>query len=114
MSVWLGTSNKFNYDISNGSTSAQMSSTFTSVNNTMYALAASLDTKTYRLYNKAKLDATKELGFTPSMSNSGIYVGGSAYYYQGRIYSIRVYNKVLTQEEMLHNYNYDKQKFNIE
>ena len=114
MSVWLGTSNKFNYDISNGSTSAQMSSTFTSVNNTMYALAASLDTKTYRLYNKAKLDATKELGFTPSMSNSGIYVGGSVYYYQGRIYSIRVYNKVLTQEEILHNYNYDKQKFNIE
>ena len=42
-----------------------------------------------------------------------IDVGGSDYYYQGRIYSIRVYNKVLTQEEILHNYNYDKQKFNM-
>jgi hypothetical protein len=32
----------------------------------------------------------------------------------GDIYSIRYYNRVLTEDEVLHNYNIDKQRFNLE
>lgn len=46
--------------------------------------------------------------------NPGIFIGGSSYYFGGEIYSIRVYNRALTKDELLHNYNYDKEKFNIE
>ena len=35
-------------------------------------------------------------------------------FFKGRIYSVRIYNKALTEEEILHNYNYDKEKFNLE
>ena len=35
-------------------------------------------------------------------------------FFKGNIYSVRIYNRALTQEEILHNYNYDKQRFNIE
>ena len=39
---------------------------------------------------------------------------GLSYYFNGEIYSIRVYNRALTEDEILHNYNYDKGKFNLE
>ncbi len=34
-------------------------------------------------------------------------------YFKGNMYSVRLYNQALSNEEVLHNYLYDKQKFNI-
>lgn len=48
----------------------------------------------------------------------GVNPYGSTYdagtFFKGNIYSVRIYNRALTEEEILHNYNYDKQRFNIE
>ena len=35
-------------------------------------------------------------------------------FFKGNIYSVRIYNKALTQEEIHRNYLYDKQKFNLD
>ena len=35
-------------------------------------------------------------------------------FFKGNIYSVRIYNKALTPEEIHRNYLYDKQKFNLE
>ena len=45
---------------------------------------------------------------------NGSTVDSVGEYYKGNIYSVRIYNKALTDEEILHNYLYDKQKFNLE
>ena len=35
-------------------------------------------------------------------------------FFKGNIYSVRIYNKALTKDEILHNYQYDKQRFYID
>jgi len=35
-------------------------------------------------------------------------------YYLGNIYSVRIYNRALTEKEIKHNASFDKQRFNIE
>ena len=73
------------------------------------------DNKTYKTYNQGSLIKEDQITWNARTPNPAIYIGkASSYYFQGRIYSIRVYNKALTEEEMLHNYNYDKEKFIIE
>ena len=48
----------------------------------------------------------------------GVNPYGSTYdagtFFKGNIYSVRIYNRALTKEEIAHNYNYDKQRFNLE
>ena len=44
-------------------------------------------------------------------SGTGIDSGRN---FKGNIYSVRIYNKALTKEEIQHNYLYDKQRFNID
>ena len=48
------------------------------------------------------------LGTNPSGSNA------SAPYFPGKIYSVRVYNGALTDEQIHHNYLYDKQLFHLD
>ena len=38
----------------------------------------------------------------------------SGRFFKGNIYSVRIYNKALTQEEVKRNYLYDKQRFNLD
>ena len=45
---------------------------------------------------------------------NGSTIDSTAEYYIGNIYSVRIYNKALTSDEILHNYIQDKQKFNLE
>ncbi len=48
----------------------------------------------------------------------GVNPSGTSYnsnsFFIGNIYSVRVYNRALTEEEILHNYNYDIEKFNLD
>lgn len=56
---------------------------------------------------------------TFNISNYPFYIGwngsssSDSYLLKGSIYSIRVYTRCLTNEEMLHNYEIDKARFNI-
>ena len=114
MTIWKGKYNYFTLDITNGSTVSQLSSSSKVVNNTKYKLTAVLNGTNYKLYNGAQLDNSIDVSFIPKMYSSGLYIGGNSYYFKGKIYSIRVYNKALSEDEIIHNYNYDKQKFNLE
>ena len=48
----------------------------------------------------------------------GVNPYGSSYdansFYKGNIYSVRIYNRALTENEIVHNYLYDKDRFNLE
>lgn len=114
MTIWKSKYNYFTLDIANGSTVSQLSSSSKVVNNTKYKLTAVLNGTNYKLYNGAQLDNSIDVSFIPKMYSSGLYIGGNSYYFKGKIYSIRVYNKALSEDEIIHNYNYDKQKFNLE
>ena len=48
-----------------------------------------------------------------SKSDTNTYVGGGPSYSKGKIYSIRIYNRNLTQAEMLKNQMIDIERFNI-
>ena len=51
--------------------------------------------------------------FTESDTDTNTYVGGGPSYLKGKIYSIRIYNRNLTQAEMLKNQMIDIERFNI-
>lgn len=51
--------------------------------------------------------------YTESDTDTNTYVGGGPSYSKGKIYSIRIYNRNLTQAEMLKNQMIDIQRFNI-
>lgn len=70
--------------------------------------------RTYKLYKNNLLQKNLNFAFDTRTPNPAIYVGGQYNYFKGKIYSIRVYNNELTEEQLLHNYEYDKQKFNLE
>lgn len=49
-----------------------------------------------------------------SVATLGGRQSGSHYYFNGKVHSIRVYNRRLTKEEMLHNQRIDNIRFNLE
>ena len=51
--------------------------------------------------------------YTESDTDTNTYVGGGPSYSKGKIYSIRIYNRNLTQTEMLKNQMIDIERFNI-
>ena len=86
-------------------------------------VSTSYDSNTIRLFINGFLES--------SLSQTGAIVkpGSSTYlaiganpigstvnmeYYNGKIYSVRVYNRALTEEEVLHNYLYDEQNFKLD
>ena len=67
----------------------------------------------YKLYKNNSLQRSVEFNIDARTPNAAIFLGGSYYYFKGKIYSIRVYNRELSTDELLSNYNYDVQRFNI-
>ena len=51
------------------------------------------------------------IGINKNQIYSGSYTRSFA---NMNVYSVRIYEKALSEEEILHNYNYDKEKFNLE
>lgn len=70
------------------------------------------------LYIDGKLDRNVVVpqGLTyPDLNfNIGRWVGGQSQYYKGNIYSVKVYNKYLTKDEALEDYQYEKNRYNVE
>ena len=67
----------------------------------------------YKLYKNNSLQRSVEFNIDARTPNAAVFLGGSSYYFKGKIYSIRVYNRELSTDELLSNYNYDVQRFNI-
>lgn len=76
-------------------------------------------TKERLMFNMDSSIATMVNGrsWTSSRDNlahvGGRGISGSNYAFEGKIYAIRLYNKTLTEEEMLYNQNLDNVRFNL-
>lgn len=79
------------------------------------------DGKNKRLYinSTAESIVNADRGRFNPLVNSGSSIGGSIdessqYQFYGKIYAIRIYNRYLTEEEILHNQQLDMQRFGID
>ena len=74
----------------------------------------SLTDKTIYVNNKEipKLSSTEYWSWTESKSYIGKRPSGT--YFKGNIKLFQIFSGALTKEEITHNYNYDKQRFNLE
>ena len=70
------------------------------------------------LYIDGKLDRNivvpQGLTYPDLNFNIGRWVGGQSQYYKGNIYSVKVYNKYLTKDEALEDYQYEKDRYDVE
>ncbi len=88
-----------------------------------YFLSGSYDNNTLVLYendHKYSIDKVGTIGYTHDSTH--VILGGNpagstltgSLIFSGKIYSVRMYNRALTDNEVIQNYNIDKQRFNIE
>ena len=115
-SLWISSANALRYETADG-TANNLYQGFTLYSEDMgeYILMSNVrKDKNYKTYNLMNLLDEDTVTWNARTPNPAIFIGGSTYYFKGEIYSIRIYNKALTEEELLHNYNYDKEKFNLE
>ncbi len=93
-----------------------------SINET-YAISGTYDGNSLNIYVNGILENTLSVsGIVGVPTNNTIMMLGanpygaspqSGYYFPGYMYSIRLYSRALTIEEIIHNYNLDKSRFNI-
>ena len=115
-SLWISNKYQIGYDFGNASSTystTRMDYTTSDVGKTL-SYTSTRNDRTYKLYKNNLLQKNLNFDFDARTPNPAIYVGGQYNYFKGKIYSIRVYNNELTEEQLLHNYEYDKQKFNLE
>lgn len=90
--------------------------------NTKYSIAGSYDGKTLKVYMNGNLAAS--LSLTGSIGTAGsstvMAIGAnpagssaSSNYYNGRVYSVRIYNRALTAAEIQENYKVDNSNYKI-
>lgn len=61
-----------------------------------------------------KIDISKSILQCWYVRGSEVTIGhNDSYYHKGKIYSIRIYNRKLTKDEIIHNQNIDIQRFNL-
>lgn len=91
-----------------------------SIGNIWYQLVGTFISGNRRLYLNGRLIASDTQTGTISTNSGGMsigayggYAGGRDYYYNGKIAIVNVYNRNLTETEVLQNYNALKGRFNI-
>ena len=80
------------------------------------AQAVSYNSSTLKVFKNGVMTNSSNASGTIRSSSSNLMVGNTPNgnnYFPGKIYSVRVYNGVLTDEQMYHNYLYDKQLYNL-
>ena len=117
---WKGYTMEINKNntISYGRNSGYLTSNKTINLSEKYSIVAKHENNISRLYINNIFE--KEQNVQPiaySMMKTitiGNYAGNGGQYLNGKIYSIRMYNRALTDSEMEHNYEIDKERFNLE
>ena len=105
---------KFHLDNGN---SQKIESNITVGDNTIHQIIATYNSEESKLYlyidGKLNNSEVVENNLTyPDLNfNIGRWVGGQSQYYKGNIYNVLVYNKYLSNEEILNNYKVDNQKY---
>ena len=86
--------------------------------NTKYYVALTYNGNILKLYLNGVLQSQKEISGNIGGPVSGInlmlaYDPNDGHYLNGNIYSVRIYDRGLTENEIANNYNYDINEFNI-
>jgi len=102
----------FNNVAFNGNTTIDTS------NNVWYSFTATCNVNTASLYVNGNFDGSTTVGFnigawSGSNSSIGRRAGGGASYFSGSIALVQAYNRVLSAQEILQNYNAQKGRFGL-
>lgn len=79
--------------------------------NTFYSVATTRSTNVCKAFLNGILKTTSTLNLTENSGNSLLDIGAGAETMKGKVYAIRLYNRALTDEELLKNYNLDVKRF---
>ena len=103
--------NALTLDTKGGSTRLNLGSRLSA--NTKYDITVTFTGTTAKLYVNGKLSSTKT--FTDASLNMPLTVfnAGAQSNARGNIYSVKVYNRALTEAEIQQNYNIDKEKYGL-
>lgn len=88
--------------------------------NNWWCITATYDGVNKKIYINDTLKGTESFTSNLATSNNGMSIGkyggatgSSGYYYNGKISSVRVYNKALSSTEIIQNFNAHKARFNL-
>lgn len=104
-----GTDNALDMDIVGSGTRVKLGDRLSA--NTNYNLTVTLDNRTVKLYIDGVLKNTTSYSTGTVNFPLTIFTAGGRSNSLGNIYSVKVYNRPLTQEEVTQNYNIDKERF---
>lgn len=79
--------------------------------NTLYSVATTRSGNVCKAFLNGNLKAASTLNLTGNSGNSLLYIGSGAEIMKGKVYAIRLYNRALTDDELLKNYNLDVKRF---
>ena len=79
--------------------------------NTFYSVATTRFGNVCKAFLNGILKTTSTLNLTENSGNSLLDIGAGAETMKGKVYVIRLYNRALTDEELLKNYNLDVKRF---
>ena len=79
--------------------------------NTFYSVATTRSANVCKAFLNGILKATSTLNLTGNSGKSLLDIGSGAEIMKGKVYAIRLYNRALTDEEILQNYNIDNERF---
>lgn len=89
---------------------------YTIAQNNWFHIISSYDGANIKLYVNGVLRLTTSSTTTPTSSNSGIYLmrrWDSADYFGGHLSTVKIYNRALTAQEVLQNYNATKKRYGL-
>lgn len=79
--------------------------------NTFYSVATTRSANVCKAFLNGILKATSTLNLTGNSGKSLLDIGSGAEIMKGKVYAIRLYNRALTDEKILQNYNIDNERF---
>jgi hypothetical protein len=113
---FIGTNTSFYFRFSDGTTS-QSSPTITNANLSVGSwghIVGVLDTSTIRLYlNGVEIATPTSRTINPKANNDPFYISTPTYALSGSIAISRIYNRALSPQEILQNYNAQKSRFGL-
>ena len=111
--------NRLHLSISNGVTamaSGGVRSTFDIELDRIYYVVVTIDSTVKKMYIDGQFNKQVNSTIMPISTSSTVSLGrtgSSVYYLDGNIYNVKIYDRVLSSEEILQNYNAQKSRFGL-
>ena len=89
---------------------------YTLTSNAWYHIVGTYDGSNFRLYINGVNQVTTANGFTPGANTAGIRLmkrWDSGAYWGGQLSTVKIYNRALSSQEVLQNYNATKRRYGL-